>query len=393
MKSDGKVGDKYPDLDLFFLESLGLYHAKQRNDQECLIDDQGEIVYTTRQNTSREHYWTNFSYRHLDKLDEEFNKKISYWIQFGLTHSMSVSVFGFKNKQVFPLLEQEQIIWAEPLSPSKILIQTAVGNTDPHFRYQIGIYDIEKNELKNILKTRFGNGPDENSVLLVHKIYGTEYLFSVQTDRRKDSEEDFDHDINLLYNCQGERLTDFETTIGQNGEKTWFEPGKRSLGITYRMMESPVRISSSFYHNRFQVYNSLIDAKGNHYGDFYYIYGQSPGSLGKTSTRLPKYIDKKLLCLSVPFENNQSPCLAILDENHNILQTPYECPWLFTFISRALVKDKKIFGETCITVLDSESYVRLIDLNGQEISETRPIKFEGLMVNYIKLFMKQIDIS
>lgn len=162
------------------------------------------------------------------------------------------------------------------------------------------------------------------------------------------------------------------------------------MGITYKLLEKPIHMNSGFYYSGYQVCNSLLDIQGNHYGDFYYISGQIPVSLGKTSTRHPKYIDKKLLCLSLP-EENSNPCLTIIDENNNILQTPYECPWLFAFISRALIKDKKIFGKTCITVLDSEDYVRLIDLEGSEIPGTQAIRFESLRVDYTKLFIKQTN--
>ena len=55
-------------------------------------------------------------------------------------------------------------------------------------------------------------------------------------------------------------------------------------------------------------------------------------------------------------------------------------------MSAALVKDKARFGRTAIIVLDKDNLVRLIDLNGNEIENTYPIKFENLMVNYAKQF-------
>lgn len=394
MEPNHIIEKKYPDHDLFYLNSLDLYHGKQQDDSECFINNKGDLIYSTPKNTRTESYFTNFFPGIWSEQRKEFNREIKYWLQIKLAETgvSTFSAFTFKNNQIIPLLQQERIIWAEPLSPTKILLQTAIDDkSNSHLQNQVSIYDTEKNELKNITTTPLGKPPYEDSALVVHKIHGFEYLFSVLVDRRKDNEGDYNHDIYILFNHKGERLTNFETTIGQNGEKTWFEPGKRGLGIAYKLLEKRIHIPSGFYYDGYQICNSLIDVQGNYYGDFYYIFGKIPESLGKTSTRHPKYIDKKLLCLSLPDEKNPNPCLAIIDEHNNILQTQYECPWLFAFVSRALIKDKNIFGKTCITVLDAEDYVRLIDLDGKEIPGTSPIKFESLRIEYTKIFMKQAN--
>lgn len=137
----------------------------------------------------------------------------------------------------------------------------------------------------------------------------------------------------------------------------------------------------------------LIDKQGNNYGDFYHIAGQIPSYFGKTSTRYPKYIDKKLLFLSLPEGNNQPPCLTIVNEDFSRIVTEFECPWIFFNISAALVKDKAIFGKICITVIDKENYVRLIALDGKEIENISPIPFKSLMVNYGKQFISQKGVA
>jgi len=77
------------------------------------------------------------------------------------------------------------------------------------------------------------------------------------------------------------------------------------------------------------------------------------------------------------------------DENNNLIRTKYEYPWIFAYSSYSLIKDKNIFGRTCITVIDHNNDVRLIDLKGNEIEHTKPIEFHGLNVNYAKMFTLQ----
>lgn len=187
---------------------------------------------------------------------------------------------------------------------------------------------------------------------------------------------DCHHSIFLLYNPEGQQLVDFETTIGQNGENTCFEPSRKGRGITYKKLNNPISLSSGGYHSSYGICNVLIDQKGNSYGDFYHIAGQIPNYVGKSSTRYPKYIDKKILCLSLPKEDYQPPRLTIVNEDGTHTVTVFECPWLISNISGAFIKDK-------------EKYVRLIDLAGKKIENTIPITFRSLSEDYKKQFLAQ----
>jgi hypothetical protein len=388
MALDKGVKEKYPDFDLFYLEDLDLYHALQDEGKEYMINIDGDIIYKLPDRSSSDYYWTNFSRRSWDKTDLELNSKINYWIQIKYSeHHLPVTsmIFSYKNGKAIQLLEQELILNAAPLSTKKLLLQIAIDKKAPFSSSQICIYDTEKNECKEILSTKYQEEP-----FSVHKVFGLKYLFSVFIEKVADKTQDYDHELFWLFNSDGERLVSFDTTIGPNGEKTWFDPGKRGLGITYKILDQPVSFSSSFYHSHYGVCNVLIDGEGHCYGDFYHIAGQKPATIGKSSTRYPKYLDKKLLCLALPDSGSGYPDLVIIDEHHQQIRTGYEYPWMIAFSSNSIIKDKKIFGRTCLTVINNEGYVVLIDLDGNEVANTKPIKFKSLTVNYAKLFTLQV---
>jgi len=326
-------------------------------------------------------------------LNTELNVKINYWIQIKYTSSesqpMTATVFTFKNNQVVQLLKEELLLSAMVLNPERLLLQIAADKSAPFSLSRICIYDVKENKFIDILQAEYRQEP-----FLIHRVFGSDFLFSVFIKEVRDKTQDYDHQLFWLYNHEGERLADFETTIGQNGENTWFELSTRGLGITYKLLDKPFKIASSSYDSNYNVCNVLIDRHGHDYGDFYHIAGQTPGSIGKSSTRMPKYLDKKLLCLSLPEEETSHPHLSIFDENNNLIRTKYEYPWIFAYSSNSLIKDKNIFGRTCITVIDHNNDVRLIDLEGNEIEHTKPIEFHGLNVNYAKMFTLQaVNIS
>lgn len=381
------IEEKYPDFVLFHLKQLGLYHAFQNREKEYLINKDGDIVYKLPESGLSEVYFTNFSLGGWDKLNTELNLRISYWIQIKYgseIQPITAAVFTFKNNQVVQLLREELLLSAMVLSPERLLLQIAADKSVPSSLSRICIYDIKENRFIDILQAEYREEP-----FLIHKVFGSNYLFSVFIKKVKDKTQDYDHQLFWLYNHEGERLTDFETTIGQNGENTWFEPSKRGLGITYKLLDKPFKIASSSYDSNYNVCNVLIDRYGHDYGDFYHIAGQTPVTIGKSSTRMPKYLDKKLLCLSLPEEETSHPHLSIFDENNNLIRTKYEYPWIFAYSSNSLIKDKNIFGRTCITVIDHNNDVRLIDLEGNEIEHTKPIEFHGLNVSYAKMFTLQ----
>lgn len=379
------VAEKYPDLDLFYLEHLELYYAKSGNQQEYLINIEGDIIYKLPDNNPSESYWIHFSGSPWDKLDKAFNNKINYWIQTEFSGKGAfATIFSYKNGQLIRLLEHNLILNAAPLSPVKLLLQIAIDKSTPFSLTQICIYDTQINECKEILQTGYKEQP-----FFVHRIFGLNYLFSVFIEKVKDKTQDYEHEIFRLFNHQGERLVSFNPTMGQNGERTWFEPEKRGLGISYKILDKAFNMSSSWYHNHYAVCNVLLDCEGNCFGDFYHIAGQTPSTIGKSSTRYPKYLDKKLLCLGLPDDETATPYLVIIDENNNQVRTKYQYPWIFAFFSHSIIKDKKVFGKTCITVINNNNEVRLIDLNGNEIKDTNPIKFKSLTVNYAKLFTLQ----
>ncbi|MET0572445.1 MAG: hypothetical protein ABWZ79_13560 [Pedobacter agri] len=98
------------------------------------------------------------------------------------------------------------------------------------------------------------------------------------------------------------------------------------------------------------------------------------------------------MCLSLPQPGGNVPLLTIVTENNQLIHTKYECPWLFFSYSQAVIKDKKLFGKTALVVLDQDKFVRLIDLQGQEIENVVPIKCKTLFINYNKLFIEQASL-
>ncbi|QNR84509.1 hypothetical protein H9N25_21830 [Pedobacter riviphilus] len=386
MPTSNIIAEKYPNLYLVYLQHLELYYATSANQQEYIINTDGDIIYELPKSSHSANYWTHFSGRSLDKLEIEFNNKINYWIETKFAGSgASAKIFSYKNAQLVCLLENDLILNATPLSPVKLLLHIAIDKSAPFSLTRICIYDTQKNECKEILTTNYKEDP-----FFVHRVFGLNYLFSVFIEKVNDKTGDYDHEIFWLYSHEGERLVNFDTTIGQNGEKTWFEPGKRGLGITYKVLDKPFKLSSSWYHSNYDVCNVLLDCAGNCFGDFYHIAGQFPSVIGKSSTRYPKYLDKRLLCLGLPDHETSLPYLVIIDENNNQIRTKYQYPWIFAFSSNAIIKDKKIFGKTCLAVINNDNDVKLIDLDGNEIKNVRPIKFKSMTVNYAKLFTLQV---
>jgi len=383
--------EKYPDFYLFHFETLGLYHAINDNDIEYLLNPIGEVIYTKPKNDNVLVY-TNFTFLNWSRKGLEFNKYIEFWIEHTAFKNLSTcKIFTYKNQVVQQLLNEQTILSAEPIGPRKVLLQTAIDKNNPNELTQIYIFDFDQNHLQKVTTTRFVSTPHQTSPLVVHQISGTAYLFSVLIDIKKEDEY-LDHKIYRMYKNNGEQLLPFDTTIGQNGEETWFEQKKPNMGITYRLLDEPINFSSSWYNSEYWACNSLIDIEGNFYGDFYYISGQVPSELGKTSTKHPKYVDKNLLCLSLPQPGGNVPLLTIVTENNQLIHTKYECPWLFFSYSQAVIKDKKLFGKTALVVLDQDKFVRLIDLQGQEIENVVPIKCETLFINYKKLFIEQASL-
>ncbi|HQD08058.1 MAG TPA: hypothetical protein PLQ65_00235 [Flavihumibacter sp.] len=393
------IAELYPDFDLYALEKLNLCHA-QCERQEHLINHEGRIIYSLPANTDTDSYFTNFTWRNNEKLLEALDQQINVWWQ-GKIHTevkkprkegsptaISYTLFTVNHGAPEQLLPNEQILGVEAIGPSKLLLQVAVNNSGPITETDLSIFDTNSRQQKIIARIPFESSPLQPA-FYVHAVLGLQFLFSVKIKTVPAAEGDYQHPIYRLFNNCGDPLLPFDTTIGQNGETTWFEPNKQGLGICYRLLPEVIHINISFYHPQYAVCNVLINQQGRVYGEFYHVAGQIPSAVGKSSTRHPKWINKKLLCLSLPDNNNPYPCLVFVDQQGNRIETPYECPWIFAFVSRALITDKTIFGGTCITVLDKERMVRLIDFEGKEIPGTQPIPFSSLMINYTKLFIEQ----
>ena len=382
MENYSNIEEKYPDFDLFWMERLQLFHALDGENKEHMLNPEGDIIYSLPAKDSSETYWTNLTHSSWDKQETDFNRQLAYWIEAKLSYAVpkpqqAYSIYSYKNNRLVRLLDNALILKAAPVSPQKIVVQLATDKDRPLEGTTIGLYDASTNEYKELLSTNYHENPFD-----IHPVFGQTAMVSVLTQiEERSGREQF-----WLYKDNGERLLDFEITIGQGSESTYFEPTKKGMGITYKMLETPIKLLSGFYHATYQVCNVLVDTEGNCYGDFYDIAGRVPSSVGKSATRYPKYFDKKILCLSLPEDEKQPPYLVIVNEDGSKTVTSYECPWIFFNMSAALVKDKAMFGRTAIVVLDKDNLVRLIDLNGNEIENTYPIKFENLMVNYAKQF-------
>ncbi|MCW0394533.1 hypothetical protein NB696_000275 [Xanthomonas sacchari] len=378
--------DKYPGLYFFWLEELGLYYAAGEENKTYLIERNGNIVYQTAEKTFADLNGSHFPYN-WDKWETDFNRQIDYWTEIQFSGEfITNSIFSFRNGNLVRLLEDELILYAAPITPQRLLLQVAKDKDNPLSRVTIHLYDTLRNELRELWE-----GPYREEPFSVHRVRGAEHFFSIWI---RDDENPIDHytrKVFQLYTAEGEPLVDFETAWGHGGGDTCFDLSQRGMGITHRILDKPIFISSHWYFNRYEACDVLIDRKGNNYGDFYYIAGQKPSYFGKSSTRHPKYIDKKILCLALPVRDHQPPCLTILNEDGSRIVTEFECPWLFFNLSATLVKDKSIFGKTCLVVIDKECHARLIGLDGKEIENTTPIPLKSIdpRMNYPKLFAKQ----
>ena len=135
----------------------------------------------------------------------------------------------------------------------------------------------------------------------------------------------------------------------------------------------------------------LIDRHGNFYGEFYKIQGANPDTGVKSSTKYPKFIEGKLLCLTLTDRDNISS-LVLFDQQGNRKDTPYQCPWVHTiFLSEcALLKDPKYFGKKCLVVVDTNNRVQLIDFDGNLIEGLSSMKYENFVYPYSKYFIDQV---
>lgn len=381
MQNHSAIEEKYPDLDLFWIERLALYHGMGEDQQEYFIDEAGTVVYQPTESSPAEMCWTNFSSTIGDKWEAEFNTKSNYWIEFIMSgQALRSAVFSFREGRVVRLLENEKIRKAAPITPEKLVLQVAADEDGPSGRMKIWLLDTVTDECLELLEAPYHEQP-----FSLHRGSGEKYLFSVWLRKELDKSGDFGWDMFRLYDPYGKPLLPFET----NGRGTCFDTSKRGWGITHRRLDEPLVLSSGWYHQCYHSCDVLIDQKGNCYGDFYYVAGQVPSYLGKTSTSFPKYIDKKVLCLSLPAGHYQRPCLTIVSEDGSRVDTDFECPWLFCNMSATLIKDKKIFGRTCLIVVDKEGYARLIDLEGREIENTTPIKVRTLLDKLMSQFIAQ----
>lgn len=212
--------NKYPDYDFHWLEKLELYHAFDDSHQEYLIDRNGDNVYGFPENNLSERYLTNFSFSIWDKWETDFNSQIHYWIEIKLSQNItSCNVFSFREGSVIRLLESELILEAVPVTPQKLLLQVAADKDNPFARVKIYLYDILKDERTELLDI-----PYEKSPFSTYRVFGVEQLFSVLIRKEEHAVDHFMQEIFSLYNPCGDPLLNFETTIGQNGERTCFEP-------------------------------------------------------------------------------------------------------------------------------------------------------------------------
>ncbi|MFT4257593.1 MAG: hypothetical protein QM599_11625 [Pseudoxanthomonas sp.] len=375
----------FPTFYLSWIEGLGLYHALEDDGRECLIDKHGNVVRELLRYGSSETCWTHFPTGILDKWEMDFYRQSNYWVETrGSEQTFICSVFSFREGQVVRLLGHEHILNAAPITPRKLLLQIAADKDKPCGLMKIGLYDVIDDQCKVLLEAPYAELP-----FSVHRVWGASHLFSVLMKEVEVEEPRYRRELFRLYNPEGEPLVSFDTTIGQHGENTCFDPSRRGLGITYKALDEPIGLSSGFYGESCDTCAVLIDQQGNCHGDFYHVAGKLPAFFGKSCTIYPRQVERKFLCLSLPDKSGQPPCLTIVNEDGSHVVTEFECPWLIFNLSATLIKDKAIFGKTCLVVIDREMNVRLVGLDGKEVENTTPIAFRSLREPYAKQFVSR----
>ncbi len=388
---------KWDNYSLSFFDNLNLYLAEKKQDytkeyeesdrEIGLVDSKGEWVYKCSENELL--LLKHHSY--CSKAEESLNKSLQFWSSYKNIGSTDkpvgkISIFKYECGHVIELVPEFNLKKSLVISQHKIVIGILndVKNITEPEKINIKILDTKTNELVDVIEAihfedeRFGNQ------LEGHIVFGGHSLFSVKVEQLDDRENEQFH----LFDNNGRMLLNYKITHGNNGEYTWFEPTKTGFGITYKLLPHKLKID---HNESINTSACLIDFRGNHYGEFLTIQGANPNIGIKSYTKYPKFIEQKLLCLTLPNNDNIS-YLVLFDKEGKRIDTPYQCPWVNTtlFNQCAFIADKKYFGKKCLAIINQDNMVQLIDFEGNLVNDTGLVKFDGIHKLYPKYFIDQI---
>lgn len=395
--------EKWKNYHLSFFDSLNLYLAEKEIDYNKDYDKQREIglvnangqwIYKCAKNEM-------FLIKHhcyCSKAEESLNKSLIFWATYknlGVINKVidKISIFKYENGHAVELLSELNIQEAEIVGPNKVVIgvlQDLESNAEPK-KINIKILDTKTNELVDVIETAYYEDEMLGNQLDAHEVHGDNFLFSAtiyQLDKRENEL------YTYLFDNNGKKLFDFDVTSGNNNEVTWFEPTKTGFGITYRRLPSKIKIyANTEFATEIDKSECLIDVKGNYYGEFLIIQGSIPSNAGKSYSKYPKFVDGKILCLTLPDRDGIS-YLVLFDKQGNRIDTAYQCPWVHTtlFKQYAFISDKKYFGKKCLVVIDNDNMAQLIDFDGDLIENVIPTSYEGVGIygKFAKYFMDQV---
>ena len=383
---DLKNTDDWADYNLSFFDGLNLYLAESidcnTNEDRIngLVNTNGAWVYTC----NYEDFIGLKQHCYCAKNEQILNKKVTFFLLYTKTspEKYSAAIYKYENENLVPLFPELDILNSIIISPTKLVVALPIlGNTK---KISVKIIDVANHEIIDVIDPTKIEDYLFSSQLRVHSVFGDNCLFSVQT--RAYNNDTSECEAFILFDHNGKMLLDFETTLGESGEETFFEPTKTSFGVVYKKLKHAVVYN--LITSRTSV--CLIDAFGNYYGEFLCIIGTTPNLGAKTNTVFPKFIDGKILCLSLPEQNGIS-YLVIVDKEGNKIQTQYQCPWMTdgSFNRFSFIKDKKYFGKKCLVVIDGENKMRLIDLEGKLIDTKLTADYKGVWYEYSKYFINQ----
>jgi hypothetical protein len=389
---------KWENYNLSFYDSLNLYIAEEKRDysqedQDCkngLIDPDGQWVYLCNENE----YIGLKNIAYCSKPEEFLYKNINFWtVHENIGNEEAPiykdQIYRYIDKRLIQIFAELTIIKATAIGPDKIVVGLLIDSENgKNQMLAVKILNTSNESIVDVITVKNISDSLLNYQIISHHIYGGNFLFSVKTyQNNSTSEKKYQ-----LFNNDGKKMLDFDTVIGSGGEDTFFEPTKKGFGVVYRTLHNTIKIvENTLYETNINICECLIDCCGNYYGDFYRIQGTNPSIGAKSATKYPKFIEGKVLCLSLP-ENDTNPYLVLIDKEGKRINTEYQCPWVHTrlFTSCAFVSDKKYFGKKCLVVIDKNNMTQLIDFDGNLIEGVLPTKFENLWLRYNKYYSDQI---
>lgn len=394
---------KWENYRLSFFDNLNLYLAEKKQDYSKeyeesdreigLVNSNGQWIYKCAENESLllKHHW------YCSKLEESLNKSLNFWTTYKNIGDVNkpidkISIFKYENGHVIELLPNLNVHKSIVISQNKIVIGILqnLENINETQKINIKIFNTKTNDLVDVIETTNYEDESFNFQLQDHIVYGDQYLFSVKIDELSK----WENVQFYLFDNNGKKLLDYKITHGDSGKLTWFEPTKTGFGITYKLLPNKLKIDYNETINKtIKTSECLIDLNGKHYGEFLSIHGANPYIGTKSYTKYPKFIDKKILCSTLPDKDNIS-YLVFFDKQGNRTDTPYQCPWVDTtfFKQCAFISDKKYFGKKCLVIVDKDNMVQLIDFDGNLIKNVIPASYEsvGFFGNYMKYFIDQV---